>query len=188
MEPGARIGARLRARRGNAGYRPATRLRYESRGGNHHGQQDRARPDRRRIAGGSDTAAIAHRVSARFQQRLLAKLSRQDGRRSFAPWLGLRFKHLRPVLPGVAEPRTGMSMGDHCELMAKEWNISREDQDSLRWPAIRKPPQPTSAVLQGSGRALPRPGPRQLPARGHDAGKTRGAEARVRQDFRSRAR
>jgi acetyl-CoA C-acetyltransferase len=31
----------------------------------------------------------------------------------------------------VAEPRTGMSMGDHCELMAKEWHVSRGDQDKL---------------------------------------------------------
>jgi acetyl-CoA C-acetyltransferase len=31
----------------------------------------------------------------------------------------------------VAEPRTGKSMGDHCEDMAKEWNIARDSQDEL---------------------------------------------------------
>jgi acetyl-CoA C-acetyltransferase len=31
----------------------------------------------------------------------------------------------------VAEPRTGKSMGEHCEDMAKEWSISRDSQDEL---------------------------------------------------------
>jgi acetyl-CoA C-acetyltransferase len=33
--------------------------------------------------------------------------------------------------PSVKEPRTGMSMGEHCEKMVKEWKISREAQDEL---------------------------------------------------------
>ena len=42
---------------------------------------------------------------------------------------GFKFSELKPEFPGVAEPRTGKSMGDHCEDMAKEWNISRDSQD-----------------------------------------------------------
>jgi acetyl-CoA C-acetyltransferase len=34
-------------------------------------------------------------------------------------------------VPGVQEPRTGLSMGEHCELMVKEWKISREEQDAF---------------------------------------------------------
>ena len=34
-------------------------------------------------------------------------------------------------MPGVIEPRTGLSMGQSCELMAKTWKISREAQDEL---------------------------------------------------------
>src|SRR3546814_19634968 len=41
------------------------------------------------------------------------------------------FRELKPEFPGVAEPRTGTSMGDHCEDMAKEWNIARDSQDEL---------------------------------------------------------
>jgi acetyl-CoA C-acetyltransferase len=37
----------------------------------------------------------------------------------------------RPLLPRNVEPRTGLSMGEHCELMAKRWKISREAQDEL---------------------------------------------------------
>ena len=36
-------------------------------------------------------------------------------------------------LPRINEPRTGLSMGQHCELMAQEWKIAREDQDKLAY-------------------------------------------------------
>jgi acetyl-CoA C-acetyltransferase len=38
---------------------------------------------------------------------------------------------VQPSLPRNGEPRTGLSMGEHAELMAREWDISREDQDAL---------------------------------------------------------
>ena len=38
---------------------------------------------------------------------------------------------VKPALPRNGEPRTGYSMGEHCELMAQEWNIAREDEDQL---------------------------------------------------------
>jgi acetyl-CoA C-acetyltransferase len=36
-----------------------------------------------------------------------------------------------PSVPTVNEPRTKKSMGEHCELMAKTWNITREQQDKF---------------------------------------------------------
>jgi acetyl-CoA C-acetyltransferase len=33
--------------------------------------------------------------------------------------------------PGVGEPRTKMSMGQHAEEMAREWSVSRREQDEL---------------------------------------------------------
>ncbi len=65
------------------------------------------------------------------------KLSRPHALAAHAPWLALRPGHLKPMLPGVIEPRTGLSMGQSCELMVKTWKISREDQDEL---AFREPP------------------------------------------------
>lgn len=38
---------------------------------------------------------------------------------------------VKPAIPRNSEPRTGLSMGEHCELMAKEWAIPREEQDQL---------------------------------------------------------
>jgi acetyl-CoA C-acetyltransferase len=45
----------------------------------------------------------------------------------------LRFRpsFLKPELPGVTEPRTGLSMGQSTELTAKEWDVQREHQDQL---------------------------------------------------------
>lgn len=47
------------------------------------------------------------------------------------PFLGLRPRDFKPELPGVIEPRTGLSMGQSCELMARTWQISRAEQDAL---------------------------------------------------------
>ena len=53
-------------------------------------------------------------------------------------FLRLRPGMLKPDFPGVAEPRTGKSMGQHCEDMAKEWGITREAQDALAVASHRK--------------------------------------------------
>jgi len=39
--------------------------------------------------------------------------------------------HVVPEIPRNEEPRTGMSMGEHCAIMATEWGIGREEQDEL---------------------------------------------------------
>jgi len=55
----------------------------------------------------------------------------------FSPWLKLRPRDLKPVLPGVIEPRTGLSMGQACEQMAKTWKISRAEQDRVAFESHR---------------------------------------------------
>lgn len=45
----------------------------------------------------------------------------------------LRLKHFTPKPPSPAEPTTGLTMGEHCEIMAKEFGISREAQDALAY-------------------------------------------------------
>ncbi len=85
------------------------------------------------IAGGADTTSDVPIVYSRaMQQRLLAvNRAKSTGDKLEAAVKGFSFGELKPSFPGVAEPRTGMSMGDHCELMAREWKISRQDQDEL---------------------------------------------------------
>jgi acetyl-CoA C-acetyltransferase len=86
------------------------------------------------IAGGSDSISDAPIVYPRsYQQLLLASHRGRTAWQRVAPWLGLRPRHFRPVLPAVVEPRTGLSMGQSCELMAKRWQITRVEQDQLAY-------------------------------------------------------
>ena len=43
----------------------------------------------------------------------------------------VRPSHVVPAIPRNEEPRTGLSMGEHCAIMAAEWEVGREDQDEL---------------------------------------------------------
>jgi acetyl-CoA C-acetyltransferase len=49
----------------------------------------------------------------------------------------LRPKDLAPLAPGTAEPRTGLSMGEHQALTTSQWKISREAQDELAYNSHR---------------------------------------------------
>jgi acetyl-CoA C-acetyltransferase len=66
-----------------------------------------------------------------YRDLLLASYRARSFGARLKPWLGLRPRHFKPVMPGVIEPRTGLSMGQSAELMAKTWQISRESQDEL---------------------------------------------------------
>jgi len=92
------------------------------------------------VAGGADTTSDVPIVYSRaLQQRLLNVNRQKTALDKFKSALrGFSFGELKPSFPGVAEPRTGMSMGDHCELMAKQWKISREAQDQLALESHQK--------------------------------------------------
>ena len=86
------------------------------------------------IAGGADSISDAPITYPRsYQQLLLASARGRNFAQRIAPFLKLRPKHFKPVLPAVVEPRTGLSMGQSTELMAKRWQISRQDQDQLAY-------------------------------------------------------
>lgn len=92
------------------------------------------------IATGSDTTSDAPVVFKRkFAQRLV-KQQRIKGAVAKLRFMlkGLSLSELAPVPPANGEPRTGLSMGEHCELMAKEFGISRQDQDALACDSHRK--------------------------------------------------
>jgi acetyl-CoA C-acetyltransferase len=91
------------------------------------------------IAAGSDTTSDAPIVFRRkFAQRLIkAGNARSVGQRLKA-FKGFGFSELAPQAPGAGEPRTKMAMGQHCELMAKQWQIPRAEQDLLAYQSHRK--------------------------------------------------
>jgi len=91
------------------------------------------------IAGGVDTVSdppIVYPTS--YQQVLLRSYRGRSFGQRIAPFFGLRPRDFKPVMPGVIEPRTGLSMGQSCEIMAKTWKISREAQDHLAYESHMK--------------------------------------------------
>lgn len=91
------------------------------------------------IAGGTDTTSDAPIGVGEGLREILLDLNR-------AKTLGQRLKilgrfrpgHLVPEVPENGEPRTGMSMGDHAQVTAHEWNIAREAQDQLALESHQK--------------------------------------------------
>ena len=91
------------------------------------------------IAGGSDTTSDVPIVFGRkFAGRLLATARAKSFGQRLAAWKGFRPAELKPSFPGVSEKRTGKSMGEHCEQMAKEWKVGRAEQDQLAADSHRK--------------------------------------------------
>ena len=84
------------------------------------------------IAAGTDTTSDPPIVVSKRLAKRLVQLGRA---RSFgeklAAFKGFSPGELAPVPPANGEPRTGLSMGQHCERMAREWKIPREAQDQL---------------------------------------------------------
>ena len=84
------------------------------------------------IAGGADSASdIPLSYSPRLQRTVLSVARNKSWSGKLASIGHLRPWDLAPAAPGIAEPRTGLSMGQHCEEMAKEWKISRREQDEV---------------------------------------------------------
>ncbi|MGI9133683.1 MAG: acetyl-CoA C-acetyltransferase [Rhodoferax sp.] len=85
------------------------------------------------IAGGVDTTSDAPIALNEKMRKILLDLARaKSPAQRLAQALRLRPSMLvRPALPRNGEPRTGLSMGEHAELTAQEWGISREAQDEL---------------------------------------------------------
>ena len=84
------------------------------------------------IASGTDTASDAPIALNEKYRHMILSLNRAKtfGQRLRA-LASIRPSFMLPLLPANAEPRTGLSMGQHCELMVKHWDVSREDQDEL---------------------------------------------------------
>lgn len=99
------------------------------------------------VAGGVDTTSDAPIGVNEGLRRLLLQAGRGKtlGQR-LKPFLQLRPGHIKPELPRNGEPRTGLSMGEHCERMAQTWAIERAEQDAL---ALHSHRQLAAAYAEG---------------------------------------
>ena len=84
------------------------------------------------IAGGVDTTSDAPLAVNDDLRKILVQLNAAKTAGERVKLLGkIRPGHIVPEIPQNAEPRTGLSMGEHAALTAKTWDISREAQDEL---------------------------------------------------------
>ena len=84
------------------------------------------------IAGGTDTTSDAPlAVNDNLRKTLMKANYAKTPQQRIQALLKVRPNQLTPEQPKNGEPRTGLSMGDHMAITAKEWGISREAQDEL---------------------------------------------------------
>ncbi|GAB2823324.1 acetyl-CoA C-acetyltransferase [Streptomyces daliensis] len=84
------------------------------------------------VAGGADTASDAPLgLNDELRRVLLAARRAKTFKERAREIARIRPRHLVPDIPRNAEPRTGLSMGEHAARTAREWGITRQEQDEL---------------------------------------------------------
>lgn len=91
------------------------------------------------IAGGTDTTSDAPIGVSEGLRKILLEMNRAKtlGQR-LSPLARLRPRHIAPLIPSNSEPRTGLSMGEHCQITAKQWQVSQTEQDQLAYDSHQK--------------------------------------------------
>ncbi|HSR94437.1 MAG TPA: acetyl-CoA C-acetyltransferase [Solirubrobacterales bacterium] len=84
------------------------------------------------IACGADTTSDAPiGLNEQLRETLLEANRQRSTAGKLRALAGIRPGHIVPSIPRNEEPRTGFSMGEHCAIMATEWEIGRTEQDEL---------------------------------------------------------
>ncbi len=99
------------------------------------------------IAGGVDTTSDVPLALNEDLRNVLLEVKRaKTGAQRLRALAKIRPQQIVPEIPRNAEPRTGLSMGEHTAIMAREWGIGREEQDQL---AVRSHHQLAEAYDSG---------------------------------------
>ncbi len=84
------------------------------------------------IAGGVDTTSDAPlAVNDDLRKILIEANAAKSNTGRLKALAKVRPQHIVPDMPKNAEPRTGKSMGEHQAITAREWGLTREEQDEL---------------------------------------------------------
>lgn len=99
------------------------------------------------IAGGCDSNSdLPVLINRALTKKLIALNHEKNILSKIKIISSLRPADFKLVFPAVVEPRTHLSMGEHCERMVQEWNISRQEQDEL---ALKSHQQSITAYKDG---------------------------------------
>jgi acetyl-CoA C-acetyltransferase len=84
------------------------------------------------IAGGVDTTSDAPIAINEDLRNVLLEINRSKSNvQRLKALTKLRPQQIVPQVPRNAEPRTGLSMGEHAAIMASEWGLTRQEQDEV---------------------------------------------------------
>ena len=90
------------------------------------------------IAGGAESLSDVPILHSRGMARILVEAQRAKSLGGRLSALAkVRPRDLVPDAPAIAEPSTGLTMGQSAEKMAKENGISREEQDEIAFASHR---------------------------------------------------
>lgn len=107
------------------------------------------------IAGGSESASNITLFYRPGLSRAFLKMSQAKSTMDYlAAWKGISPADFKPGAPAAVEPSSGKSMGQHCEMMAQDWKITREAQDEL---ALQSHRNGVSAYQRGFYKDLVQP-------------------------------
>ncbi len=99
------------------------------------------------LVGGVESFSATRPVLTNAASRYFKSLAEKG---TFLQKLGRALKipvtRLMPVPPAAREYSTGLTMGEHCELMIKEFKIARERQDALALASHRNASKARAAV------------------------------------------
>ncbi|MBL8150769.1 MAG: acetyl-CoA C-acyltransferase, partial [Blastocatellia bacterium] len=86
------------------------------------------------IAGGAESLSdIPVMISEPFRRIVLEANSKKTQEEKMYTMMQVKLQDMLPVPVSVSEPYTGLTMGEHCELMNREWGISRKEQDEYAY-------------------------------------------------------
>jgi acetyl-CoA C-acetyltransferase len=84
------------------------------------------------IAGGFDTTSDAPiAINERLREILLEANRAKSNAQRLRALAKIRPQYIVPEIPRNAEPRTGLSMGEHQAITTREWGVTREEQDEI---------------------------------------------------------
>lgn len=91
------------------------------------------------IAGGVESMSNPPILFGREATRVLVDLGYARSLKGrIAQLAKLRPWHFKPNPPAIVEPSTGLSMGEHCEIMVKDWGVSRGEQDQIAFDSHKR--------------------------------------------------
>lgn len=86
------------------------------------------------IAGGAESLSdVPMMVSEPYRRILMEANSKKSQEEKMYTMMQVKLQDILPATISISEPYTGLTMGEHCELLNRQWGVTRQDQDELAY-------------------------------------------------------